>query len=71
MYMVEHVLEQKRAISLYVADHDTLTNLTTREWCLMEQRVILLKPFEEITKITSSGNNVLNAHSQTLARGIC
>lgn len=54
-YMVERLLEQKRVISLYVSENDTLTNLTTRQWCLMEQCVQLLKPFEEITKITSSG----------------
>ncbi|XP_018574457.1 zinc finger BED domain-containing protein 4-like [Anoplophora glabripennis] len=55
-YMAERLLEQKRAISLYVAEHDDkLTNLTTHQWCLMEQCVKLLKPFEEITKITSSG----------------
>ncbi|CAK1592037.1 unnamed protein product [Parnassius mnemosyne] len=54
-YLMERLLEQKRAISLFVADHDTLTNLTAQQWCLMEQCINLLKPFEEITKITSSG----------------
>lgn len=54
-YMAERLLEQKRAISLYVAEHDTFTNLTVQQWSLMEQCINLLKPFEEITKITSSG----------------
>ncbi|KAK2578294.1 hypothetical protein KPH14_011916 [Odynerus spinipes] len=54
-YMAVCLLEQKRAISLYGADHDTLTNLTAHQWCLMEHRVKLLKPFGEVTKITSSG----------------
>lgn len=54
-YMIERLLEQKRAISLFVADHETLTNLTAQNWCLMEQCFNLLKPFAEITKITSSG----------------
>ena len=54
-YLIERLLEQKRAISLYVADHDTLVNLTAQQWSLMEQCINLLKPFEEITKITSSG----------------
>ncbi|XP_050666751.1 zinc finger BED domain-containing protein 4-like [Leptidea sinapis] len=54
-YMIERLLEQKRAISLYVADHDTLINLTAQQWSLMEQCINLLKPFEEITRITSSG----------------
>lgn len=53
--MAERLLEQKRAITLYVAEHDTLTNLTIQQWSLMEQFINLLKPFEEITKITSSG----------------
>nr|XP_053615039.1 zinc finger BED domain-containing protein 4-like [Plodia interpunctella] len=54
-YLIERLLEQKRAISLYVADHDTFVNLTAQQWSLMEQCINLLKPFEEITKITSSG----------------
>lgn len=54
-YMAERLLEQKRSISLYVTDHHTLFNLTLQQWCLMEQCIKLLKPFEEITKITSSG----------------
>ena len=54
-YMIERLLEQKRALSLYIADHDKLTNLTHQQWCLMEQCIKLLKPFEEITKLTSSG----------------
>ncbi|CAG4953940.1 unnamed protein product [Parnassius apollo] len=33
-YMIERLLEQKRAISLYVADHDTLINLTAQQWSL-------------------------------------
>lgn len=54
-YMAERLLEQKRAISLYVANHDTLFNITPQQWCMMEQYIKLLKPFEEITKRTSSG----------------
>lgn len=33
-YMTERLLEQKRAISLYVAEHDTLANLTIQQWGL-------------------------------------
>ncbi|GBP64668.1 Zinc finger BED domain-containing protein 4 [Eumeta japonica] len=54
-YLQERLLEQKRAVSLYIADHDKLSNLTPHQWNLMEQCISLLKPFEEITKITSSG----------------
>lgn len=54
-YMAARLVEQKRAISLYVVEHETLTNLTIQQWGLLEQCINLLKPFEEITKITSSG----------------
>ncbi|XP_072949711.1 zinc finger BED domain-containing protein 4-like [Epargyreus clarus] len=59
-YMIERLIEQKQAISLCVADHDTLINLTTQQWSLMEQCVNLLKPFEEIVKITSSGQSCVS-----------
>ncbi|CAG9789608.1 unnamed protein product [Diatraea saccharalis] len=54
-YLMVRLLEQKRAVSLYITDHEKLNNLTPSQWELMEQCVRLLKPFEEITKITSSG----------------
>ncbi|XP_023223466.1 zinc finger BED domain-containing protein 4-like [Centruroides sculpturatus] len=54
-YLMERLLEQKRAVSLYITDHESLNNLTPSQWELMEQCIKLLKPFEEITKITSSG----------------
>ncbi|KAF2881962.1 hypothetical protein ILUMI_24210 [Ignelater luminosus] len=53
-YLMERLLEQKRAVSLYITDHESLNNLTPSQWELMEQCIKLLKPFEEITKITSS-----------------
>lgn len=52
-YLMERLLEQKRAVSLYITDHETLNNLTHAQWELMAQCIKLLKPFEEITKITS------------------
>ncbi|KAJ8970470.1 hypothetical protein NQ314_001211 [Rhamnusium bicolor] len=63
---------KKRAISLYIADNNsTVNNLTTRQWELMEQYMRLLKPFEEITKITSSGCSCISEvipHVSTLIR---
>lgn len=53
-YLQGRLLEQRRAVSLYIADHNKLSNLTPQQWSLTEQCIILLKPFEEITKITSS-----------------
>lgn len=49
-----------RTETSYVLVHNrscctTLNNLTQSQWALMEQCIKLLKLFEEITKITSSG----------------
>lgn len=70
-YLMERLLEQKRAVSLYITDHETLNNLTHAQWELMEQCIKLLKPFEEITKITSSGISCVSEvipHAVTLLK---
>lgn len=53
-YMLARLMEQKRAISLYLTDCN-IDNLTAAQWELLEQLLKLLQPFEEITRITSSG----------------
>lgn len=56
-YMAERLLEQKRAISLYISDNsDTINfqNLTERQWDILKECLALLQPFEEITKKMSS-----------------
>ncbi|XP_067120294.1 zinc finger BED domain-containing protein 4-like [Centruroides vittatus] len=53
-YMLERLLEQKRAIFLYLTDTTNISNLTAEQWEIVDQLLKLLKPFEEITKITSS-----------------
>lgn len=53
-YMVNRLLEQKRAISLYISDNPSsgnLQQLTERQWEILRECITLLKPFEEITKI--------------------
>ncbi|XP_054744485.1 zinc finger BED domain-containing protein 4-like [Anastrepha obliqua] len=70
-YLMERLLEQKRAISLYITDHENLINLTHAQWELLEQCIKLLKPFEEITKITSSGISCISEvipHAVTLLK---
>ncbi|KAF2897618.1 hypothetical protein ILUMI_08558 [Ignelater luminosus] len=70
-YLMERLLEQKRAVSLYITDHETLINLTHAQWELLEQCIKLLKPFEEITKITSSGISCISEvipHAVTLLK---
>ncbi|XP_067134731.1 zinc finger BED domain-containing protein 4-like [Centruroides vittatus] len=52
--MLERLLEQKQAISLFLTDTANISNLTAEQWEIVDQLLKLLKPFEEITKITSS-----------------
>ncbi|XP_023212104.1 zinc finger BED domain-containing protein 4-like [Centruroides sculpturatus] len=70
-YMLERLLEQKRAISLYLTDTVNISNLTAEQWEIVDQLLKLLKPFEEITKITSSNYSCLSEiipHVVTLNR---
>ncbi|KAK9886011.1 hypothetical protein WA026_014797 [Henosepilachna vigintioctopunctata] len=66
-YLMERLLELKRAVSLYITDHETLNNQTYAQWELMEQCIKLLKPFEEITNITSSG---ISCISEVIPRAV-
>ncbi|XP_072569011.1 zinc finger BED domain-containing protein 4-like [Paramormyrops kingsleyae] len=53
--MVQSLLEQKRALCAYIADHDDLpSTLTANQWALMEKTSIVLAPFEELTRKVSS-----------------
>jgi len=53
-YMLERLLEQKRAISLYLTDCSNISNLTATQWELLQELLKLLQPFQELTKIVSS-----------------
>ena len=44
-YMVERILEQKKAIIKKMSDHDLPAILTKNHWTLLE----LLSPFEKVT----------------------
>ncbi|KAL0192345.1 hypothetical protein M9458_010641, partial [Cirrhinus mrigala] len=57
LYMVESLLEQKRTISAYGADHDLPATLTANQWALLEKAVTVLAPFEEVTKQISSSTS--------------
>lgn len=48
--MLECILEQKEAITLYISNNDGLTNLTYSEWELAKSVLNILRPFEEIKK---------------------
>lgn len=54
-YMISRLFEQKRAVSLYLAETSVnFENLSNEEWQILVKSIELLKPFEEITKIISS-----------------
>lgn len=73
-YMLERIVEQKRAISLYISDNSgsvKIQNCTERQWLILKECLILLKPFEEVTKITSSTFSSISEvipHSNTLIK---
>ncbi len=53
-FMIESLVEQKRALSAYTADHELPTTLTTNQWGLPEKLMTSLEPFEELTRKVSS-----------------
>ena len=56
-YMAESLLEQKRSISAYGADHDLPVTLTANQWALLEKAITVLAPFEELTRQMSSSTS--------------
>lgn len=52
--MIGSLLEQKRALSAYAADHDLPTTLTSNQWALLDKTMTCLEPFEELTRKVSS-----------------
>ncbi|KAL6463619.1 hypothetical protein MHYP_G00280100 [Metynnis hypsauchen] len=55
--MIESLLEQKRVLCAYVADHDLPTTLTANQWALLEKTAAVLAPFEELTRKVSSSTS--------------
>ncbi|KAJ8380963.1 hypothetical protein SKAU_G00017410 [Synaphobranchus kaupii] len=53
-YMLQSLLEQKRSLSVYAADHNLAATLTVNQWTLMEKTVEVLAPFEELTRVVSA-----------------
>ncbi|CAL1529445.1 unnamed protein product [Lymnaea stagnalis] len=51
-YMLERLLEQKRAITLYCQNVE-MTNLTATQWNICDHLIKTLRPFEEETKKAS------------------
>lgn len=59
-YMLERLLEQKNALSLYATKFGEINNLTANQWAILEKLLNLLKPFEEITKQISSSRSLIS-----------
>ena len=55
-YMLERLVEQRRAIGMYASDHYGITSLSIYQWQLTENILRLLQPFEEVTKRFSSNS---------------
>ncbi|KAI4872545.1 hypothetical protein NFI96_025157, partial [Prochilodus magdalenae] len=59
--LMEHLepslLEQKRALCAYTADHNLPVTLSVNEWAILEKTVIVLEPFEELTRNISSATS--------------
>ena len=57
--VVQRLIEQKKAVIAYWAEHDLPAALTKHQWELMDRLVALLEPFEEITRQISSDDATL------------
>ena len=54
LYMLESMLEQKRALATYAADYDLPATLSAHQWQLIKNFITLLSPFEQLTREVSS-----------------
>ncbi|KAJ4941580.1 hypothetical protein JOQ06_011459 [Pogonophryne albipinna] len=54
LYMLQSILEQKRALSVYAADYSLPATLTANQWTLMEKTAEVLAPFEELKRDVSN-----------------
>ena len=53
LYMLQSLLEQKRALSVYAAERTLPATLTAHQWELMAKTAEVLVPFEELTRDVS------------------
>lgn len=53
-YMLESLIEQRRALGAFATENDLPATLTMHQWGLIENVLTLLAPFEELTKEISS-----------------
>ena len=55
-FMLQRLLEQRRAITLYCAENESVTNLSANQWSVAENVAAVLEPFEEVTREVSSSS---------------
>ncbi|XP_065323078.1 zinc finger BED domain-containing protein 4-like [Gordionus sp. m RMFG-2023] len=53
-YMLERLIEQKRAVQLFIIDNPNLGNLSLYEWELAERVIDVLEPIQRVTKEIST-----------------
>ena len=55
-YMIQSLVEQKRALGIYASEYDLPDNFITSQWTLLEKTASVLGPFEELTRRVSSSD---------------
>lgn len=55
-YMVQSLIEQKRARGIFVSEYGLPDTLTPHQWILLEKVLSVLGPFEELTQKVSSSD---------------
>lgn len=53
-FMMQSLVEQKRALSAYAADYELPATLNATQWGILDKMTNLLEPFEQLTKYISS-----------------
>lgn len=53
-YMMQSLVEQKRALGAYAADFELPATLTANQWGILENMITLLAPFEQLTREINS-----------------
>lgn len=54
--MCNRLVEQKRAVNLYVSETDGMQHIHAQRWAVMEDVLSVLRPFEELTREISAEN---------------
>lgn len=55
-YMIQSLVEQKRALGIFVSEHGLPDALMAHQWTLLEKVLSVLGPFEELTRKVSSSD---------------